>query len=120
MILLSMAPRIMLTRILQSKIKMADGSIVIDEERAAKKAKQLSNSLDGKLLSFLDTMASQVTVSEEQRRANLSEVALRQLQQYIIFHGHCLKKRSFSKHSALLRALDHHLSFKRQSRIWGV
>ena len=43
------------------KIKMADGSIVIDEERAAKKAKQLSNSLDGKLLSFLDTMASQVT-----------------------------------------------------------
>ena len=73
------------------KIKMADGSIVIDEERAAKKAKQLSNSLDGKLLSFLDTMASQVTVSEEQRRANLSEVALRQLQQYIMFHGHCLE-----------------------------
>ena len=65
------------------KIKMADGSIVIDEERAAKKAKQLSNSLDGKLLSFLDTMASQVTVSEEQRRANLSEVALRQLQRAV-------------------------------------
>jgi hypothetical protein len=66
------------------KIKMADGSIVIDEERAAKKAKQLStNSLDDKLLSFLDTMTSQVTVSEEQRRANLSEVALRQLQRAV-------------------------------------
>lgn len=73
------------------KIKMADGSIVIDEVRAAKKAKQLSNTLDGKLLSFLDTMVSQVNVSEEQRRAQASEVAIRQLQQYIMFHGHCLE-----------------------------
>jgi hypothetical protein len=100
------------------KIKMADGSIVIDEERAAKKAKQLStNSLDDKLLSFLDTMTSQVTVSEEQRRANLSEVALRQLQQYIMFHGHCLEAFLFEAFSITTSARP---PFELQETIEGM
>ena len=73
------------------KVKMADGSIVIDEERAAKKAKQLGQTLEGKMLSYLDTMASNAHVSDDQRRAKLSEVVIDQLQQYILFKGHCLE-----------------------------
>eukprot|EP01036_Dinobryon_divergens_P025466 gene25466-34017_t len=73
------------------KVKMADGSIVIDEERAAKKAKQLGQTLEGKMLSYLDTMASNTHVSDDQRRAKLSEVVIDQLQQYILSKGHCLE-----------------------------
>jgi hypothetical protein len=73
------------------KVKMADGSIVIDEERAAKKAKQLEQTLEGKMLAYLDTMASNAHVSDDQRRAKLSEVVIDQLQQYILSTGHCLE-----------------------------
>ena len=71
------------------KVKMADGTIVIDEEKAAKKARSLDQTLDGKLFKFLDTMA--MKGSAEDQRLEASEVALTQMQQFIMFQGHCLE-----------------------------
>jgi len=69
------------------RVKMSDGTVVVDEERAAKKARLSSNSLDCKLLAFLDHMT---TKTEDQRRIDACEVVLRQLQQYVLFNGHCV------------------------------
>ena len=66
---------------------MSDGTVVVDEERAAKKAKLSSNSLDCKLLAILDNMT---TKTEDQRRIDGCEEVLRQLQQYVLFNGHCV------------------------------
>ena len=62
-----------------------------NKERAAKKAKQLGQTLEGKMLAYLDTMASNAHVSDDQRRAKLKEVVIDQLQQYILSKGHCLE-----------------------------
>ena len=71
---------------------MSDGSVVVDEERAAKKAKvAMTNSLDGRMLAVLDAVVAKTAVSEEQRKAQLAETALEQLRHYILFHGHCLE-----------------------------
>ena len=52
------------------RIKMSDGSVVVDEERAAKKAKvAMTNSLDGRMLAVLDAVVAKTAVSEEQRKA---------------------------------------------------
>ena len=59
------------------RIKMSDGSVVVDEERAAKKAKvAMTNSLDGRMLAVLDAVVAKTAVSEEQRKAQLAETAL--------------------------------------------
>ncbi len=54
------------------RIKMSDGSVVVDEERATKKAKvAMTNSLDGRMLAVLDAVVAKTAVSEEQRKAQL-------------------------------------------------
>ncbi len=74
------------------RIKMSDGSVVVDEERATKKAKvAMTNSLDGRMLAVLVAVVAKTAVSEEQRKAQLAETALEQLRHYILFHGHCLE-----------------------------
>ena len=71
---------------------MSDGSVVVDEERATKKAKvAMTNSLDGRMLAVLVAVVAKTAVSEEQRKAQLAETALEQLRHYILFHGHCLE-----------------------------
>ena len=74
------------------RIKMSDGTIVVDEERAAKKARvAMTNSLDSRMLAVLDAVVAKTAVSEEQRKAQQAEKALQQLRHYILFHGHCLE-----------------------------
>jgi hypothetical protein len=72
---------------------MSDGRVVVDEERAAKKAKvAMTNSLDGRMLAVLDAVMAKTAVSGEQRKAQLAETVLvEQLRHYILFHGHCLE-----------------------------
>ena len=73
------------------RVKMSDGSIVVDEERAAKKAKLMqSNTLDGKMFSVLERIAAKAEVSEGERKKEAAEVALQQMKQFILFNGHCL------------------------------
>ena len=69
------------------RVEMSEGTVFVDEERAANKAKLSSNSLDCKLLAILDHMT---TKTEDQRRIDGCEEVLRLLQQYVLFNGHCV------------------------------
>ena len=71
------------------KIKQADGTIVIDEEREAKKARVMGNSLDGKIAAVLDRFVNQKSELEE--RMATVETIKTQMQQYVLLHGHCLE-----------------------------
>jgi hypothetical protein len=54
---------------------MSDGSVVVDEERAVKKAKvAMTNLLDGRMLAVLDAVVAKTAVSEEQCKAQLAEM----------------------------------------------
>ena len=67
------------------RVKISEGTVFVDKERAANKAKLSSNSLDCKLLAILDHMT---TKTEDQRRNDGCEEVLRLLQQYVPFNGH--------------------------------
>ena len=71
------------------KIKQADGTIVIDEERETKKARAMGNSLDGKIAAVLDRFVNQKSELEE--RMATVETIKSQMQQYVLLHGHCLE-----------------------------
>ena len=72
------------------KIKMADGTIVIDAERESKKQKAMSNNtLEGKMVQVLDSIISKRSEADE--RVLIAETALLQMKQYTLFKGHCLE-----------------------------
>lgn len=72
------------------KIKMADGSIVIDAEREAKRLKAMGNTLDGKLVQFLETAMAKNDSAIDQQAAAIENILV-QMKQYILFKGHCLE-----------------------------
>ena len=80
------------------KIKMADGTIVIDAEREAKRAKAMGNTLDGKLFQVLEAqLAPKRSVAEE--LAERFETILVQMTEYILVQGHDLEAFLFEAYS---------------------
>lgn len=81
------------------KVKMADGSVVIDAEREAKRARAMgNNSLEGKLIHLVEAEFA-LKRNQEEAKAEAVEKILLQMKQFILFHGHCLEAFLFEAYS---------------------